>query len=233
MEVIKAKNLYEYGLDVVNNTERMSLNRNILSKQYFLIIAYYPEEANDSIYSDDEIRNMAFGELYTRCQSTISLLSVCGINGRILDSMEIVDLLYTAYNRDEAEVYDLKKAIDSGYDNMYVTAPDVLDKRMQELDLQIEQEAIEKANEAIYKVRQEQSKEREIQRKEQEYKEIVARMAANILEENINMLGKETVNRAKEKISGDEKKQNDINNKEGIANEQKEVKRPGRPKKSA
>ncbi len=231
-EVVKARNLYEYGMDIVNNTERMSLNRNILSKQYYIIISYYPEEANDNVYSEDEVRNLAFSELYTRAQSTISLLSVCGIAGRILDSMEIADLLYTAYNRDEAEVYDLKKAINSGYDNMYVTAPDVLDKRMKELDKQIEIDAIEKANEAVLKVRNEQEKEKQIRKKEAEYKEIVARMAEKILNENEDVLGKETVEMAKAEITGKDKKQ-ESNNKEEKTNEQKKVKRAGRPRKTA
>ena len=117
-EVVKARNLYEYGTDIVNNTERMSLNRNILTKQYYIVLSYYPEEVNSSIYGDEEINNIAFSELYTRAQSTISLLSVCGVNGKILDSIELADLLYSAYNRDEAEVYDLNKAINSGYDSL-------------------------------------------------------------------------------------------------------------------
>ena len=222
-EVVKARNLYEYGVDIIGNTERMSLNKNILSKQYYIILSYYPEEANEGIYSEDEVRNIAFSELYTRCQSTISLLSVCGVNGKILDSMELADLLYTAYNRDESELYDLKKALDAGLDNMYVTAPDILDKRMKELDKQIEMDAIAKANDAVLKVRNEREKERELKQKEKEYKEIVAKMAASILEENEDILGADIVNSAKETLE----------NKEEKANVQKKVKRAGRPRKTA
>ena len=159
-EVAKARNIYEYGTDIVSNTERMSLNRNILTKQYYIILSYYPDEANNSIYGEDEISNIAFSELYTRSQSTISLLSVCGINGKILDSNELADLLYTAYNRDEAEVYDLNKAINAGYDSLYTTAPDVLEKRMKELDKQIEIEAIQKANEARKRNREKNKRKR-------------------------------------------------------------------------
>ena len=235
-EVVKARNLYEYGLDIVNNTERMSLNRNILSKQYYVIISFYPEESNNEVYTKDEIRNIAFSELYTRAQSTISLLSVCGGTGRILDSMEIADLLYSAYNRDEAEMYDLKKAINAGFDNMYVTAPDVLDKRMEELDKQIEIDAIEKANEAIYKVRHMREKERFIKQKEAEFKELVNKMADEILEENKNMLGDDIVEQARKEIfkeDNKEQKKEDIENKEENSNEQKKVKRAGRPRKTA
>lgn len=235
-EVVKARNLYEYGLDIVNNTERMSLNRNILSKQYYVIISYYPEESNNDVYTKDEVRNIAFSELYTRAQSTISLLSVCGVTGKILDSMEIADLLYSAYNRDEAEMYDLKKAINSGFDNMYVTAPDVLDKRMEELDKQIEIDAIEKANEAIYKVRHMREKERIIKQKEAEFRDLVTKMADEILEENKNVLGDDIVEQARKEIfkkDKEEQKKEDLENKEENSNEQKKVKRAGRPRKTA
>lgn len=227
-EVLKSRNLYEYGMDIVNNTERMSLNRNILSKQYYVILSYFPEEANDSVYSLDEVRNIAFSELYTRCQSTISLLSVCGITGKILDSFELADLLYNSYNRDEAELYDLKKAINAGYDNMYITAPDVLEKRMKELDRQIEADAIDKANDAVAKVRYDMEKERKVRQKEAEYQDIVARMARELLQENQDILGYETTRRSMEEIDKQEE-----SSKEEKSDEQKKPKRAGRPKKTA
>lgn len=43
-EFTKDKNLYEYGKDIIYNTEKMSLNRNILNKKYYMVIPYYSEE---------------------------------------------------------------------------------------------------------------------------------------------------------------------------------------------
>ena len=237
-EIIKARNLYEYGMDIVDNTEKMSLNKNILTKQYYIIISYYPEEANDDNYVEDEIANIAFSELYTRAQSTTSLLSVCGINGKILDSFELAELLYSSYNRDEAEVYDLKRAINSGYDSMYVTAPDVLDKKMKELDKKIEMEAIERANEAIYKVRDEQEKEKQLAEKERKFKDLVKQVATSLVEQNRDVIGDETAKRAEEKIQNEGKKIKK-SKKEALAkgkeetNEKKKVRRAGRPRKTA
>ena len=231
-EVVKARNLYEYGTDIVNNTERMSLNRNILTKQYYIVLSHYPEEANSSIYAEEEISNIAFSELYTRAQSTIGLLSVCGINSKILDSNELADLLYSAYNRDEAEVYDLNKAINSGYDSLYTTAPDVLEKRMKELDKQIEIDAIQKANDAVLEVRQEREIERKLKEKEKNYDDLVEKMAQLVIENNKEIFGKDIAKEAKEKIStkkGNTKSQT----KEGSLNEQEKIKRAGRPRKSA
>ncbi len=51
-------------------------------------------------------------------------LSVCGVTGKVLDSNELVDLLYIAYNRDDAEIYGIDKAGEAGYNELYSTAPD-------------------------------------------------------------------------------------------------------------
>ena len=228
-EVAKIRNLYEYGVDIVNNTERMSLNKSILSKQYYIIIPYYAEEIGTADYSKDEIQNMAFSELYTRAQSTISLLSVCGVMGQILDSVEISNLLYMAYNRDEAEVYDLRKAIAARYDEMYTTAPDVIAKKIKELDKQIEKEAYERANDAVLEVRQENEKEKILKQKEEQYEDAIKKLAKIIIERNKNNIGTNTAERAKAKIDNKEEVKKE---KEGEQNEkeQKTVRR-GRPRK--
>ena len=233
-ELVKARNLYEYGTDIVANTERMSLNKSILTKQYYIVLSYYPEEVSNSNYSADEISGMAFSELYTRAQTTINLMSVCGVAGKILDSYELAELLYSAYNRDEAETYELKKAINSGYDSLYVTAPDVLEKRKRELDKQIEIDAINMANRAVDEVNHETELEKEVRKREEEYNEMVARMAELVLENNQDILGKSVVDKAKQKVNDLEKANDEKDkNKEEVVNEQKKVKRAGRPRKTA
>ena len=232
-EVVKARNLYEYGTDIINNTQRMSLNRNILTKQYFIVLSYYPEEANNSVYSKEEISGIAFSELYTRAQSTISLLSVCGVNGKVLDSNELAELLYTAYNRDEAEVYDLNKAISSGYDSLYTTSQDVLEKKMEELDKQIEMDAINAANEAIIAVRQEREIERQFREKQKDYDNLVESTAKDILDENEDVLGEEAVEEAKQKLVEQRYTRRKSKAKEVELDEQKKTKRTRRTTKSA
>ena len=205
-ELVRQRNLYEYGVDIINNTERMSLNKNILSKHYYVIIPYYPEEASTGAYQQDEITSLAFSELYTKAQSIISSLAVCGINSKILDSTELAELLYVAYNRDESEIFNLRRALNAGYEDMYSTAPDVLDKRMKELDIKIEQDAIKKANETIYDVIEENEKQKRAKRKEEELDKLIDQMAKALIEENKRAVGADVAEAAIEKIDKDSKK---------------------------
>lgn len=220
-ELIRQKNLYEYGVDIVNNTERMSLNKNILSKHYYIIIPYYPEEVSNGAYGKDEISNLAFSELYTKAQSIISSLAVCGINSKVLDSISLAEFLYVAYNRDESEIFDLSKALGSGYEDLYSVAPDVWDKRMKELDIKIEQDAIKKANEAIYNVMEESEKQKRVKQKEEELAELIDQMAEALIEENKKSIGYDVAEKAIEKIEKVNKKKKVNEEKGGEENGEK------------
>lgn len=200
LEVVKQRNLYEYGLDIIRNTEQMSFNKNILTKQYYIIIPYYSEDIENKDFDKEEIKNIAFSELYTKAQSIISSLFVCGINGKILDSTQLTELLYIAYNRDESEVYELNKVLNSGFEEIYSTAPDVLDKKMKELDKKIEEDAIRKANEMVFEASEENEKEKAVKEKEKKIDKLIDDMAKMIIEQNETFLGSEVTERAKAKI---------------------------------
>ena len=214
-ELTKQRNLAEYGKDIIYTTEKMSLNKNVLNQKYYIVIPYYPEELGQTNFDKEEIKGMAFSELYTRGQSVLRTLAVCGVNGRILSSNDLVDLLYVAYNRDESETYGLDKAIRAGYDELYSTAPDVLDKKMRELDKQIETEAFKKANEKVYEVKSE--KQKAYEKKENNLDDLIDRMAKLIIEQNKATIGPDTAKKAKEKIDAEkaQRKQNKEKAKEG------------------
>ena len=200
-EVTKQTNLYEYGKDIIENTEKMSLNKNVLNKKYYIIISYYPEDISNSSFDKEEIKNLAFSELYTKAQSIIRTLSSCEVGGRILTSNELVDLLYVAYNRDESEVYGIERALRAGYEELYTTAPDVLDKKMKELNIQIERQALALANEKVIQARS--RKQQELDRKKERFEELVRQNAQMILEQNKQYIGEKTAKRAKELIDED------------------------------
>lgn len=204
-EVTKQGNLLEYGKDVIYNTERMSLNKNVLTKQYYIIISYYASEASNGDFDKEEIKNLAFSELYTKAQSIIRTLSVCGVNGKILNSNELVDLLYVAYNRDDSEIYSAEKVMNAGFEDLYSTAPDVLDKKIKALDKEIQQKALELAQEKVEEAKSD--KELKLQKKEESMEDLIKDMAKIILRENANYIGHDIAEMASEKIDTEEKKE--------------------------
>ena len=198
-EVTKQSNLYEYGKSVLQDTERMSLNKNILNKKYYIIVPYYSAEAGNENLDAREIEGIAFSELYTRAQSLIRSISTCGVRGKILRSNELIELLYMAYNREEAETFGVDKAIKAGFNEMYSTAPDVLKKKMKEIDKTIEEKAIQIAKEKVNEAKSEI--EQEIEDKENHIDELIGQMAKMIIAENEEYIGNDVVNRAIEKVT--------------------------------
>lgn len=183
LEYIRQKNLYEYTKDIISNTEKMSLNKNILTKKYYIAISYYPDNSEE-LFKKDEMIDMAFSELYTNAQSILRTLTVCGITGKVLNSEELADLLYVAYNRDASEIYGVDKAIRAGYDALYTTALDVMDKKIKELDKMINERAVTLANNTIDKVTLNSQKKKEMELKEKNLEELIRDMAKNLIEEN-------------------------------------------------
>lgn len=219
-EIIKQKNLYDYGVDIVNNTEKMSLNKNILRKNYFIVIPYYPEEVTMAgKYDKEEIKGLAFSELYTNCQSMIQSLGACNIQGKILNSRELAELLYIAYNRDESETFEYEKAIKSGYSELYTTAQDVLDKKMLELDKAIQERAKVLANNAISEAIIENKKERMVREKEANARKQIDEQAKEMISESKAFLGTELADKSIQIINQKAAK------REGKANEEKSKRR--------
>lgn len=230
-ELTKQRNLTEYGKDIIFSTERMSLNKNVLNQKYYIVVPYYPEELGQNDFDKEEIKNLSFSELYTRCQSIIRTLAACEVNGKILTSNELVDLLYVAYNRDEQETFGLDRALRAGYDELYSTAPDVLDKKMRTLDAQIQEEAFNKANEKV--IEAQSAKERALRRKENNMDNLIAQMAELIVEQNRAIVGNDIANDAIGRIREEKKNKDEKNDKGGTKEDVKETKKRRRTTKTA
>ena len=203
MEYVKQKNLYEYTQDIISNTEKMSLNKNILTKNYYIAISYFPDNSED-LFKKEELIDMAFSELYTNAQSILRTLSVCGITGKVLDSTELADLLYVAYNRDYSEIFGIDKAIKAGYDALYTTAPDVINKKIETLDKMINERALNLANTTLDKVVLKNKRQKELEMKEKNMKELIKEMAKSMIRENEGYIEKSIVEESIAEIENDD-----------------------------
>ena len=208
-ELVKQKNLKDYTEDIIKDIERQSLNQSILSKKYFVIISCHRSELVAGDFDKKEVENMAFSELYTRARSVINLLFSCQVLGRVLTSEELTELLYIAYNRDEADLFWMDKVRQAGFDDLYTTAPDVMDKKIKLLDKQIEEMALDLAGDKINEARNE--KDLEYAEKEKKMNETVKNKAKQIIKKHKRYIGEEISQKAIDLI--DNKESNELRNK--------------------
>ena len=214
-------NILEYGISITDYVEKLSSNKNVLQQRTYIVVSYYSAELGGGLdkYSKEEIYNMCFSELYTRCQNIASALATSQITSSILDSEELAELLYIAYNRDEAELLQLGKALDAQYDALYSSGKDVLKKKQEKIDQEISIAAIDMATDSILKAdRQKQieelefaiSKEEKIKQKANElldaYKEQLDPRVFQLAKEDVEKSGKPKVPQIEQKSSAAPKK---------------------------
>lgn len=193
-EYIKARNLYEYGVDILKDTEKVNLNRNVLKKSYYVVLSYTVEDTDRGEYSEEELSAMAFSELYTKAISITSSLGVTGITSKVLDSVELAELLYISYNRDDSDLIEINKAIQAGYMEIYSTAKDVIQKKMEALEEAAAKKAMDVAEEAMF----EAEKLIELENKEKSFDNAINVLANMIIDENKSLVGDDIAEKSKE-----------------------------------
>ena len=210
----------------------MSFNQNVLQQKTYVVVSYFKSElGNISNYSKDEIINMVFTELYTRTETLIRSLGSAQVSGRILDSEELTELLYIAYNRDEEQIYQLDRALDAQYDALYSTSKDVLQKQRDRIDRQIDDMAVDLASDSLLKADS-------ILKDREKLNNELRERTIEIIEEYKNQLSPDLYNETKriieEKTKEDQEKEKEEKATEDKTNptEAKKKTTRGRPKKA-
>lgn len=225
-QIRRKENVFEYGADISDYVGRMSLNKNVLQQKTYIIVSYFASEfGSTSTYSTEEIDNICFSELFTRTQSVIRSLAAAEVGGKILNSEELAELLYIAYNRDDSELMQLGKALDAQYDALYSTSKDVLMKKQEKLEEELNEKSVELATESIMeadKIRKEKIQ------KEEERKKIIEERALELIEQYKDQMDKdlyeETKNVVKGKKQKEDKKETDKSNVGANVTRQKKTK---------
>lgn len=193
----RKKNILEYTSDITDYVGRLSLNKNVLQQKTYVVVSYFSSElGNMSTYSKEEIDNMCFSELYTRCESLIRSLATSSVSGRVLNSEELAELLYVAYNRDDEELIQLSKALDAEYDALYNIGRDVLEKKKQQIEEKMDMQAAKLASESLIEADKElKEKKAELARTEK-----VKKRALNIVDQYKDQMSDDLVRGTKKKI---------------------------------
>ena len=200
-ELKRKTNVLEYGADITEYVKRLSLNKNVLKQKTYIIVPYYTSEFNGSNKFDkEEADNIYFSELYTRAKMLVRAIASAGVSGRILNSEELSELLYIAYNRDDANMLSFNRLLESQYDSLYTTGKDVLKKKQEILDEKIEEEATNLVTDSIIKA------DKEIQEEDAKMEAAIIKRAKELTEEHKHQMTNRLYEKTKEQIDRKDKK---------------------------
>lgn len=145
-------NVVDYGQDIVKYVEKLSVNKSMLQRNFYVLVSYYKSEiTNVNNFSKEEVLDICYSELFTRVQNILSGLNMASVLGESLNSNEIAELLYSAYNRDDRNYINIKQALDSGFHRLYSTSKDAIEKKNERLLENMKVEAEAKAIQALAK----------------------------------------------------------------------------------
>ena len=148
----RALNVLEYGQDIIRYVERLSINKNMLQRNFYVLVSYYKSEISGvSNFKPEELLDLVYSELFTRVNNIISGLSMSSVSCEIMKSNDIAELLYSSYNRDDHNMIKVRDALDSGFYRLYSTSEDAITKKNKMLLDSIKQEAEYKAVKALAK----------------------------------------------------------------------------------
>ena len=205
-EVRKKRNLLDYGADIVSYIEKMSSNRNILQRKYYIIVSYETAEMGmTNNFTKEEAKDVAYSELYTRCKTIQAAIAPCGIESSILKSEELAELLYIAYNKDDADIYDVKKEINNGFYRLYSTAKSVMEKKQEALEAKMKEDAIAQAELALRTAMDGLKNSTDVDisslTEEQQYEDNTKKEAMQIILENQEQFDTQVVDKALEDLN--------------------------------
>lgn len=159
LQLDKQAHILNYAQDITRYVEKISLNKSILQRKFYIVLSYNREEiAATTDFSEQEIYNICHRELYTRSNSLIGALVSCSVEGRVITSNELAELLYISYNRDDEKLLDIKTALESGFYRLYSTSKDVFEKKEEAMQREVEEEAKRRVQSAIDEVLKMQEK---------------------------------------------------------------------------
>lgn len=135
-KIIRLTNQYNYGAEIKDYMMLRSTQKNILEKKYFIVITH---KHNSRMFEEEltyeELLNNAFSDIANKASSIINALKRSKLDGKILNGVEIAELLYSAYNKSDSGSYKMANALKSNFSHLYTTSmPVELKKITRELE---------------------------------------------------------------------------------------------------
>lgn len=116
-------NQIQYGNQVIEFINSIANNSDILDKKYFIITQYYYDESKFNLEQTEEEKFLtAFNTINNRLESILGGFKGANMEGHMLNGLELVDLLYTSFNKYDADKYKIDNAIKSGFANHIITS---------------------------------------------------------------------------------------------------------------
>lgn len=197
-EKSRRENLYDYAVDSIQYTEQLSQKKNVLQQKTYVVVSYLIDELGQKVndYTQEEKEQHVFTELVTRCNNLSSALQASRVSSKLLNSEELIELLFNAFNRDEMENINLKAFFNTDYEEiLYTKSEDYIEKQKRLIKKNISKEALELATSSI--IRADRERKKEILNMKLKKPDQIKQKANKLIDDKKDVLIPETYEKAK------------------------------------
>lgn len=197
-EKSRRENLYDYAVDSIQYTEQLSQKKNVLQQKTYVVVSYLIDELGQKVndYTQEEKEQLVFTELVTRCNNLSSALQASRVSSKLLNSEELIELLFNAFNRDEMENINLKAFFNTDYEEiLYTKSEDYIEKQKRLIKKNISKEALELATSSI--IRADRERKKEILNMKLKKPDQIKQKANKLIDDKKDVLIPETYEKAK------------------------------------
>lgn len=129
----------DYGNRVMNFINSIAGNSDILDKKYFIVTPYHYDSSQfNQQQTEDEKFLTAFNAINNRLESISRSLGSVSLESHMLNGIELAELLYISFNKQDSDSYKIKNALKSGYANHIVSSRPVEFKMLENEEKKLE-----------------------------------------------------------------------------------------------
>lgn len=142
----KLHNQYEYGMNLLEDFYDKNVDSTLLERRFFIILKYYHDPEGFDELSDHEVLECAYNDLIIKANLFIDVLERNNMSCKFLNGLEIAELLYNSFNKDDASSLKIDSAVKARYNHLCTTSQSIENKRinLEKQKAKEEQEKIQK-----------------------------------------------------------------------------------------
>ena len=147
IELQKKNRQLDYGYDLLDDFKLKNVDSELLERRYYIILKYTHDTSEFGDLTDREILEFAYNDLANKANLFIDSLVRNKLECHFLNGVQIAELLYNSFNKEDASSLKIENAIKAKYNHLCTTSKPIFLKEIEkEIDKTEEEQKILEKN---------------------------------------------------------------------------------------
>lgn len=153
----RLSNQLEYGKNLLQDFKVRNIDSYLLERKFYIILKYYHDNDGYNDLTQREVLEYAYNDLTMKANLFIDTLERNGMTCKFLNGVEIAEVIYNSFNKEDASALRLESAIKAKFNHLCTTSKPIYQKKIDEEKRRVSEEQQELAKN-IKKISDERNK---------------------------------------------------------------------------